>query len=217
MGADGRRNVVVNSVGREIQPLGQDDPREGSRVQLTIDYDMQKALEDGFRASGFNGAAAFLDPRTGEVLALTSLPAYNPNDFASGIDRATWAGLNTDPLTPMNNRLIQGKYAPGSTFKIVTAVAALGEKLITPDTKVTCNGGGTFYGRYFQCHKKGGHGVVDLRHAMEQSCNVYFYTLGEKLKIDTIHGSRRSWDSLDEPGSTCRARSRASSRPRSGT
>ena len=186
-GVDGRRNVVVNSVGREIGELPQDNAADGARMQLTIDHDMQKALEEAFRAYGYNGAAAFIDPRNGEVLAMTSLPAYNPNDFASGIARDKWSDLQRDPLTPLNNRLIQGRYAPGSTFKIVTAIAALGEKLVTPETRVTCNGGGTFYGNYFQCHKKGGHGSVDLRTALEKSCNVYFYTLGQKLKIDMIH------------------------------
>jgi penicillin-binding protein 2 len=186
-GDDGRSNVVVNSVGRrvQIQPLGQEDPREGERMQLTIDYDMQKALEDGFRAAGFNGAAAFLDPNSGEILALTSLPGYDPNAFATGIDRTAWAGLIGDPLNPMSNRLIQGKYAPGSVFKIVTAIAGLGTHAITPDFKVSCNGGGTFYGRFFQCLRS--HGVVDLRHAIEQSCNTFFYTVGSKLSIDTIH------------------------------
>lgn len=186
MGADGRRNVVVNSVGREIgEPLGQDDPREGKRMQLTIDWDLQKALEEAFHAAGFNGAAAFLEPTTGEILAMTSLPAYDPNVFAGGIDRTAWAGLTGDPLNPMTNRLIQGKYAPGSTFKVVMAIAALGAGVITPDFKVNCTGGATFYGRYFQCNRV--HGVVDLRHAIEQSCNTYFYTLGSKLKIDTIY------------------------------
>jgi penicillin-binding protein 2 len=185
MGEDGRRLVVVNSVGREIQLLGQEDPREGSRMQLTIDLDLQKALEDAFRAYGFNGAGAFLDPRTGEILAMTSLPAYDPNVFASGLDRSTWSQLTTDPLTPLNNRLIQGRYAPGSTFKIVMAMAALGERVITPDFRVHCEGGGVFYGRFFQCLRR--HGTVDLRQALEQSCNTYFYTLGEKLHIDKIH------------------------------
>ena len=144
-------------------------------------------MEEGFRASGFNGAAVILDPRTGEVLSLVSLPAYDPNQFAAGIDRATWTSLNTDKLHPMQNRAIQGTYSPGSTFKIVVATAALEEGLVTPNFKVTCNGGANFYGRFFQCHKKEGHGTVDMRHALEQSCNVYFYTLGSLLKIDQIH------------------------------
>jgi penicillin-binding protein 2 len=187
MGEDGARRVVVNSAGREIETVGELPPSEGQRMQLTIDYDLQKAVEDGFRATGFWGAAVVLDPRTGEVLSLVSLPAYDPNHFASGIDRDRWTALNTDRLRPLQNRAIQGRYSPGSTFKIVLAAAALEEGLITPDFKVFCRGGAVFYGRFFQCHLKGGHGSVDLRHAIEKSCNVYFYTLGNMLGIDRIH------------------------------
>jgi penicillin-binding protein 2 len=128
-----------------------------------------------------------MDPRNGEVLAFTSRPGYDPNDFAAGIDRATWAGLNTDPLKPLQNRAIQGLYSPGSTFKIVVAVAALEEGVINPDFRVSCRGSAVFYGRPFQCWKRGGHGSVDLRHAMEQSCNVYYYTLGNMVGVDKIH------------------------------
>jgi penicillin-binding protein 2 len=95
-------------------------------------------------------------------------------------------------MRPLNNRALQGTYSPGSTFKLVVATAALEEGLVTPDYKVNCPGGATFYGRYFQCHLKGGHGVVDMRHAIEKSCNVYFYTLGNMLGVDRIH----KWASL---------------------
>ena len=122
---------------------------------LTIDADLQKAVEDGFKALGYWGAAVILDPRNGEVLSLVSLPAYDPNRFASGIDRATWSQLNTDPLRPLQNRAIQGRYSPGSTFKIVVATAALEEGLVTPDFKVHCGGGANFYGRFFKCHLEG--------------------------------------------------------------
>ncbi len=105
----------------------------------------------------------------------------------SGIDRATWPSLNTDKLRPLQNRAIQGRYSPGSTFKIAVAIAALEEGLVTPDFKVHCAGGANFYGRYFKCHLKGGHGTVDMRHAIEKSCNVYFYTLGNMLGVDRIH------------------------------
>ena len=187
MGRDGARVVVVNSTGREIRELGEIRPKEGRRVQLTIDYDLQKAAEDGFREAGFNGAALILDPNNGDVLSFVSRPSYDPNDFAGGIDRVTWASLNSDRLRPLQNRVIQGRYSPGSTFKIVVAVAAMEEGLVTPDFKVHCPGGATFYGRYFKCHEKHGHGVVDMRHAMEKSCNVYFYTLGNMLGVDKIH------------------------------
>ena len=187
MGTDGARSVVVNSVGREIRTLGEQPPAEGRRLQLTIDYDLQKAAEDGFKQSGYWGSAVILDPRSGEILALVSLPAYDPNHFAAGIDRATWTALNTDKLRPLQNRAIQGRYSPGSTFKIVVATAALEEGIVTPDHKVFCAGGGTFYGRFFKCHLSGGHGWVDMRHAIEKSCNVYFYTLGNMLGVDRIH------------------------------
>lgn len=187
MGKDGARRVVVNSVGREIRTEREDPPIEGRRLQLTIDYDLQKAAEDGFRHAGFNGAALILDPRNGEVLAYVSLPAFDPNDFAAGIDSATWAALTSDRLRPLNNRVIQGRYSPGSTFKIVIATAALEEGIVDDKFRVTCTGGATFFGRYYRCHKPGGHGSVDMRHALEKSCNVYFYTLGNMLGIDRIY------------------------------
>lgn len=187
MGADGARRVVVNSVGREIRTLEEVKPVQGRRVQLAIDSAMQKAAEDAFRAYGYWGSAVVLEPKSGDVLALTSLPAFDPNDFATGIDRATWNQLNTDKLRPLQNRAIQGRYSPGSIFKILIATAALEEGVITPERQIYCPGGGTFYGRFFACHLKGGHGYVDLRHALEKSCNTYFYTVGDMLGIDRIH------------------------------
>jgi penicillin-binding protein 2 len=187
MGDDGARVVVVNSVGREIRTLEEQPATEGERLRLTIDFDVQKAVEDGFKALGFNGAAVLLDPSNGEVLAFTSIPAYNPNAFATGIDRAAWAALNTDADRPLNDRAIQGRYSPGSTFKMAVATAALEEGVITPDFKVHCTGGATFYGNPFRCWKRGGHGTMDLRHAIEQSCNVYFYTIGNMTGVDRIH------------------------------
>jgi penicillin-binding protein 2 len=187
MGADGARRVVVNSVGREIRTIEAVEPVEGTRVQLAIDYAMQHAAEDAFRVTGHWGAAVVLDPSTGDVLTLTSLPAYDPNAFSTGIDRTAWAALNTDKLRPLQNRAIQGRYSPGSTFKIVVATAALEEGVITPEHQIYCPGGATFYGRFFKCHQKGGHGFVDLRHAIEKSCNVYFYTVGNMLGVDRLH------------------------------
>jgi penicillin-binding protein 2 len=187
MGRDGKVDVVVNSKGREIDQLQKEDPTDGVRLMLTVDYDLQHALDQAFKANGFAGAAAFLDPRTGEILALTSQPEYDPNDFANGLDPAIWSHLNRDPQKPLQNRLIQGRYSPGSTFKIVMAIAALSEGIITPDFKVDCRGSLTLYGHVFHCDKKEGHGVLDLRHALEQSCDVYFYQLASMMKIDTIH------------------------------
>ena len=188
MGEDGAKDVIVNSLGRELGLAGEPTPpTEGRRVQLTIDYDLQKAAEDGFRHAGFNGAALIMDPRTGEVLVHASLPAYDPNDFAGGIDSKTYRSLITDPLRPLTNRVLQGRYSPGSTFKIVVAAAAMEEGVATPDTRIYCGGGATFFGRYTRCHLRGGHGLVDMRHALEKSCNVYFYTLGNMLGVDRIY------------------------------
>ncbi len=187
MGTDGARRVVVNSVGREIREIDEIRPVEGRRVQLTLNVSMQKAAEEGFRTLGYWGSAIVLDPRSGDVLTLVSLPAFDPNAFASRIDRAAYRALITDKLRPLQNRAIQGRYSPGSTFKLVVATAALEEGLVTPDHRVFCPGGANFYGRWFQCHLKGGHGSVDMRHAIEKSCNVYFYTLGNMLGVDKIH------------------------------
>jgi len=187
MGVDGARRVVVNSLGREIRTVEEVPPSGGRRVQLTIDYDVQRATEEGFKGMGYAGAAVVLDPNTGEILSYVSLPAYDPNAFAAGIDRATWASLNTDALKPLQDRAIQGRYSPGSTFKMAVAAAALEEGIITPDFTVTCHGGQDFYGRVFKCWRKEGHGTLDLRHAIEQSCDVYFYTLGKMVGVDAIN------------------------------
>ncbi|HTI37414.1 MAG TPA: penicillin-binding protein 2 [Vicinamibacterales bacterium] len=187
MGTEGNKTVVVNSIGRELFELGKDEPREGTAVQLTIDGDIQKAIEDGFTASGFNGAAVVLDPNNGDVLGFTSRPAFDPNAFAGGIDKATWQELNTDDLKPLQDRALQGRYSPGSTFKMAVGLAGLEEGVITPNFTVNCAGGATFYGRRFACWKHGGHGAVNLKTAIEQSCDVYFYTVGNMLGIDRIN------------------------------
>jgi penicillin-binding protein 2 len=189
MGEDGARRVVVNSVGREIRTLDEDPPIEGKRLQLTIDADVQQAIEDGFDAIGLNGASVVLDPANGDVLGLTSHPAYDPNAFAAGIDRATWASLNTDRDKPLTDRALQGRYSPGSTFKMAVALAGLEEGIITPDFHVYCPGHAVFYGQDFACWRKsrGGHGSVDLRAAIERSCDVYFYTVGNMVGVDRIN------------------------------
>ena len=185
MGEDGARRVVVNSVGREVETISEQSPRKGQQLQLTIDYDLQKATEDAFQLAGHFGAAVVLDPRTGAVRSLVSLPAYDPNSFALGIDRDSWSSLNTNALKPLQNRALQGRYSPGSLFKIVMATAALEEGVVEPDFKVNCRGGGSFYGRFFRCHAI--HDTVAMAEAIEKSCNTYFYTLGNMLDIDVIH------------------------------
>ena len=185
MGTDGERHVIVNSLGREIEAVREIVPVQGEQLQLTIDSDLQRAAEEAFEAAGFDGAAAVMDPRSGEVLALVSRPAYDPNAFAAGIDAAAWTALTGDPLEPLQNRALRGRYSPGSTFKVVMAVAGLEEGVVRPEDQVVCHGGGVFYGRFFACHST--HGSVDLPRALAQSCNTFFYRLGQELGIDAIH------------------------------
>src|SRR6267142_51762 len=161
MGKDGAKVVVVNSLGREIRTLEEVAPTEGKRLQLTIDYDLQKAVDDGFKVARVArltnaGAAIVLNPNTGEVLAYSSEPAFDPNAFAAGIDRATWASLTSDEQRPLNDRALQGRFSPGSTFKMAVALAGLQEGVITPDFKVHCAGSANFYGRNFKCWLKVG-------------------------------------------------------------
>ena len=185
MGENGTRHVAVNNVGREIETIDQAPPRQGRQLRLTLDLDVQRAAEEAFAEGGFEGAAVALDPRSGEVLALVSLPAYDPAAFVPIVDPDTWSTLNSDTRRPLQNRPLQGRYAPGSTFKVAMAVAALEEGVITPDFAVNCGGGARFYQRFFRCHSR--HGRVALDAALEKSCNTYFYTLGSMMDIDAIH------------------------------
>jgi penicillin-binding protein 2 len=180
MGKDGFRRVIVNSRGLEVQEAAREPPQDGPNLTLSIDASLQAAMEAAFE--GRSGSAVALDPETGEILAMTSTPAYDPNQFTTGIEPAIWASLASDPDTPLMNRVIQGSYAPGSTFKVIAATAALEEGLITPETTFYCPGQLNVYNTTFRCHP-GGHGVVDLRRAIAISCNVYFYQVGIRLEI----------------------------------
>ena len=184
MGRNGLRRVIVNSRGVEVDEAQRLDPVDGPMVHLTIDLDVQTAMEEAMR--GLSGSAVALEPETGEVLGLVSNPAYDPNLFATGIEPAVWSSLIRDPDTPLVNRVIQGQYPAGSTFKVVTALAALQEGVITPGTSHFCPGYLNVYGTMRRCHKAGGHGWVNLRQAIAGSCNVYFYHVGVKLEIDRI-------------------------------
>jgi penicillin-binding protein 2 len=186
MGTDGMRRVVVNSVGKEVERLEHLEAQPGEKIQLTIDYDLQVVAEAAM--AGQKGAVVALDPRTGEVLAMVSRPAPDPNSFAVRISGDEWKQLSDDPDRPLLNRAIQAQLAPGSVFKIVMSTAMLESKAIPEDFTTFCPGYGTFYGRMFKCHTfgKGGHGQVDLHKAIVQSCDVFFYNVGMRLGIDRI-------------------------------
>jgi penicillin-binding protein 2 len=183
MGKNGARNVIVNSRGKVIRPLDENPAVPGKPLKLTVDIDLQIAAEEALGDK--NGAIVALDPHTGEILAMVSRPAFDPNAFAVRITREEWNQLITDEAHPLLNKAIQAQLAPGSVFKIIMAVAGLQEN-ISQTLHVNCGGGATFYGRRFACWVKTGHGGVEIRRAIYQSCDVYFYTLAERLGIGRI-------------------------------
>ena len=185
-GTDGMRRVVVNSIGKEVDRLSTQEAIPGKQIQLTIDFDVQQVAEQSLGARP--GAVVALDPRTGEVLAMASHPAVDPNDFAVRISGEEWKQLNEDEERPLLNRAIQAQLAPGSVFKIVMATAMYESKAVPESFTVFCPGYGTFYGRQFKCwvYGKSSHGVVDIHRAVNQSCDVFFYNLGMRLGIDRI-------------------------------
>jgi penicillin-binding protein 2 len=186
MGSDGERRSIVDSHGKEVGRLSKTPAEPGKQLKLTIDLDVQIAAEQALE--GHNGAIIALDPRNGEVLALASRPTFDPNHFAVRISRDEWNKLITDPAKPMMNKAIQAQLAPGSVFKIIMAVAGM-EEGIAQDLHVNCGGGKEFYGRFFKCwiaSQRNTHGVVGLSKAIYQSCDTFFYTLGERLGIGRI-------------------------------
>ena len=180
-GKDGSRDVVVNSHGKEVGQLGQEIATPGQDLKLTIDLDIQRVAEQAL--DGKNGAIVAMDPHTGEILAMVSRPAFDPNQFAVRLTRAYWDSINTNPDHPMMNKAIQAQLAPGSTFKIIMSVAGLQEG-IAQDLKVNCQGGADFYGHFFHCDQR--HGGVDIHNAIPYSCDTYFYTLANRLGIEKI-------------------------------
>jgi penicillin-binding protein 2 len=186
MGQNGSRRALVDSRGKEVGRLDETPAVPGKQLKLTVDIDLQIAAEEAL--AGKNGAIVAMDPRNGEILAMVSRPAFDPNDFAVRIRREEWNKLVNDDDHPLLNKAIQAQLAPGSTFKIIMATAGMQEG-IAEDMHVNCNGGATFYGRYFKCwvvaeHRV--HGITDISKAIYQSCDVFFYTLAEKLGIDRI-------------------------------
>ena len=183
-GEPGRRVIEVDAMGRRLSVLKEAAPVNGEDLYLSIDIDLQRAAEEAF--GNRVGALAAIRPETGEVLAMVSKPSYDPNLFSRGIAYDNWVRLREDKRYPLLNRALQSNYPPGSTFKIVTALATLQEGVSTPRTKQTCNGV-LQKGRWsFRCWKRSGHGVLDLIGAIIQSCDVYFYRTGENVGIDNI-------------------------------
>jgi penicillin-binding protein 2 len=191
-GRAGGQNVVVNVAGRVMgPPLDEIEPEPGNTVVLTIDFELQKEAVAAFLPDVVGepekmGALVALDPRNGDVLALVSRPAFDPNAFAGGIDAATWKGLVDHPWRPLQNRAISGQYPPGSTYKAFVAAAALQEGAIREGQQHYCPGSFTLGRRTYRCWKKEGHGSVAVHQAIVRSCDVFFYNAGLALGVDRL-------------------------------
>jgi penicillin-binding protein 2 len=204
-GTDGSRDVIVNSHGKELGHLGQELAIPGKDLKLTIDLDVQMAAEKALE--GKVGAIVAMDPHTGEILALVSRPTFDPNQFSVRLTKSYWNEILNNPDHPLLNKVTQAQLAPGSTFKVIMSVAGLQEN-VAQTMHVMCNGGADFYGHYFKCDKR--HGMLDIENAIPLSCDTFFYTLANRLGIDTIaryaaslgFGQRTGIDLPDEVAGT---------------
>jgi len=183
-GVDGRQRVLVDNMGRERQMETTQDAVPGKDLRTSLDLDLQAVAELSMQDK--RGAVVAFNPSTGEVLAMVSRPTFDPNKFTGRISRADWNEIAGDPHKPLMNRAIQAQLAPGSTFKPIMAIAGLESGVVDDETQFHCPGGASFYGHYFACHLKHGHGTIELHRAITQSCDVYFYNVANRLGIDRI-------------------------------
>jgi penicillin-binding protein 2 len=183
-GTRGGRQVEVNANGRVVRVLKTVAAKPGQNIHLTIDHSLQKKAESLLQ--GVAGAAVAMDPGSGRILALASSPSFDQNYFASGMSHEQWDSLISNPFRPMENKAIQGEYPPGSTYKIITALAGLEEGVIDEATEFFCPGYHRFGNRIYRCWKRGGHGKVNIVKALAQSCDVYFYQVGQLLGVDRL-------------------------------
>ena len=197
-GTSGERIIEMDALGRELRLIKEKSPIRGDDVKLAMDIKLQKEAEESFGEK--TGALVAMKPDTGEILALISRPSFDPNLFARGIKQRQWEDLNQNKKLPFLNRSLQSQYPPGSTFKIITAIAAMEEGAIDVNTKVTCTGE-IVYGRWhFGCWQKQGHGTLSLHRALVESCDVYFYDLGKRLGIDKVASYARMFGLGKETG-----------------
>jgi penicillin-binding protein 2 len=184
-GQDGQRQILVDHLGREMALFGIQEPKPGKSVYLTIDAGLQQVMKDAFGTQ--QGAGVVIDLRDGGILAMYSSPSLDPNIFLNRLSQEDVEKYYQNPSRPMLNRVTQGIYPPGSTFKLLVAIAALEKGIITPSTTFTCHGSKTFYNREFRCDAV--HGTLNLVQAIAQSCDIYFYELGARLDVDDIHAA----------------------------
>ncbi len=197
-GQAGQKNIEVDALGHEKRTVLVDQPHAGNDLYLTIDARLQKVAEDLLGQE--SGAIVALDPTTGDVLAMASRPAFDPNVLSRELTSRQWVEIVQDEGRPLNNRASQGQYPPGSTFKVLMAAAALESKTMSPSSTVFCNGGYQFGRRVYHDWKASGHGSVDLRKALIHSCDVYFYTVGQRMGIDTMASYAHQFGLGEETG-----------------
>jgi len=183
-GEPSRKIVEIDALGREIETVKSEEGHRGQTLWLTIDSQIQALAEDLIK--DYEGAIVVMNPHSGEILALVSSPSFDPNSFSRKIEKESWIEYISDPRKPLINRAISAEYHPGSVFKLVVAIAALEEGVISKDFRVSCPGKFFFGKNEFRCWKKEGHGSLDLMSGIAKSCDVYFYTLGLKVGIDRI-------------------------------
>jgi penicillin-binding protein 2 len=197
-GVDGGEQIEVDARGRILKMVSRDEPRSGSNVFLTIDRKIQEAAEAAF--AGKKGTVVAMNPTTGEILAMVSRPSFDPNLFAQRISGEDWQRIANDASHPLQNRAFQAQYPPGSIFKLMVAIAGLESGALTPETKFGCAGQFYLGNVKFDDWKKGGHGTLDLRGAIVNSCNVYFYQAGLRVGIDEIVRVSRAFGLGEPPG-----------------
>lgn len=188
-GRKGYKEIEVDVFGRELKTLRKLPPGSGNNLVLTLDVRLQRLLEElmtGTPEKLVHGSVVMMKVQTGEILAMANKPAFDPNLFAARISVKNWKKLLQDPWHPLQNRAINGMYPPGSTYKIITAFAGLEEGVITPETTIYCPGHYRLGRGKYRCWKRGGHGTLNLHDALVQSCDVYFYTVGYNVGIDTL-------------------------------
>ena len=183
-GSAGTSRIEVNSIGRIMRELGRDDGVSGQDIQLTLDTNLQEyAME---RLGEQSASAIVVDVRNGDVMAMAAAPSFDPNLFVRGISTEDWVGLRDNEFRPLSNKSVSGAYPPGSTFKMVVALAAREADVIKPEETVYCPGYYELGGRRFHCWKRGGHGKVDMVNSLKQSCDVYYYEIAKRVGIEAI-------------------------------
>ena len=184
IGTNGIQRYEVNAYGKRINQVDQIDGLKGNTIKLTLDTEIQKKSAELLR--GMAGSINVMDIYTGDIIAMQSSPSFDPNLFIFGISQDDWQLIRNNPLKPLVNKSLSGLYSPGSTFKPIVALSALENNIITKNFKVNCTGKTEMYGQTYHCWKEKGHGVVNLKEAMKQSCDTYFYEIARKLGVDRL-------------------------------